>query len=299
MNPKQQNRFNNFIIIVLSISIIMNFTLLTKVNHIENEVLNISHEQQYLSENVNNQSNQIHHSLNEFFAKQSWMGPITMNTDSKELDVEKPVATFEWQVKELQPDSNVIFHYAYGESDNFIELPAEELQQGLFQVKVPVEAKLEPQWEAVTIISGSHIEEKSKQAEEEAYHEQSLKYFISVSYGDTVRSSEISSEYLGYLGTNLYGVLQTDIHLNKNNIGITLMNHGVYESHNQLSEVYLLSYEGNKLVSEEEIPFNEEMSPPDGHMRLYELNDIRKYEDMKLVIRAIYSDGEIFEQEVY
>jgi hypothetical protein len=91
-----------------------------------------------------------------------------MDVNTTELEREKGEETFKWQVKEIQKDSEVVFNYAYGDSEDYIAVTAEELKQGLFQVKILLDVELEPQWEVGLISSNSHThQEASKKAIEE------------------------------------------------------------------------------------------------------------------------------------
>jgi hypothetical protein len=49
------------------------------------------------------------------------------------------------------------------------------------------------------------IEEEAKKIDE--YNQHTLKYFVSVTYDDIVKSNDIHTEHLGHYGTNFYGML--------------------------------------------------------------------------------------------
>lgn len=69
--------------------------------------------------------------MNQFKEEQSWISRIAMIFDPREAEDGEATATFEWQVKELQINSEVTFNYVYGDGEDFIALPAKELQNGL------------------------------------------------------------------------------------------------------------------------------------------------------------------------
>jgi hypothetical protein len=297
-SDKYKKLFRIFVTAALLISLIMNFTLLSKIDQLENEVNNVSQNQHHIISNVDSQTNQIHHALNEFKREQSWISTVIMDINTNNLKAGKAEAIFDWQVKELHNDSEVMFNYAYGESEDFKSIPAKELQKGIFQVNLPIEFELEPEWQ-VGVITSSNIQEESKIEEESAFNQNNLKYFVSVNYDDMVKSSEIYTEHLGHFGSNVYGFLQTDLHFHDDMMSVTLMNHRVHDSSNVLEEAYLLKYEGKSFIGEEELLFDEQLSPPDELLRHFQLDRVKQYENMNLILKVVYSNGDTFEKEVY
>ncbi|MBM7660217.1 hypothetical protein JOC85_000984 [Bacillus mesophilus] len=296
----RNKRFRTFIVLALVISVMINVSLLNKIGQLENNIYNISQQQQHLISSVDNQNNNVQHALNEFIKEQSWISSFTMEVNEAELDTKQAEATIQWQVKELHNDSKVVFNYAYGNSEEYKEVTAEEVQKGLFQAKVPFEVELEPQWEVVIMSSdngstATSMEEEAKKMD--GYNEHALKYFVSVTYDDVVKSSDIYTEHLGHYGTNFYGMLQTDVHFYDDQVNINLFNHNVNKSSVLLEEVYLLKYENDKLIGEEKLSLDQKN--PDEMVQFFQLNKLEQYEDMRLVLKVIYSNGETFEKEVY
>jgi hypothetical protein len=82
-------------------------------------------------------------------------------------------------------------------------------------------------------------------------------------------------------------------------ISVTLMNHRVHDSSNVLEEAYLLKYEGKSFIGEEELLFDEQLSPPDELLRHFQLDRVKQYENMNLILKVVYSNGDTFEKEVY
>ncbi len=278
----------------------MNFNLLAKLDSFENQLNNLSHNQHNIISNVNSQGSHIQNIMNEFLAEQSWISRINMEFDQKDAENGVGAAIFEWQVKELKSNSEVTFNYVYGPGEDFISLPAKEIQQGFFQVKIPIEVEVEPLWEVgVITTTGSSMEEESKQKYEERMEERDqqhrLKYFVSVKHDDMVKSSEIHTEHLGHFGTSKYGVIRSDIYIHQDNINLTLYNEFMMEPSDHVVKAYLVKYKADKLIEEEEM---ESLGPEEEWPRHFHVNQIDKYENMRLVIKVEYSNGEIFEKEV-
>lgn len=299
-NNNYLNYFRMFIVIALAASVVMNFNLISKLDHLEMQLNNVFNNQHNIISNVNSQANQVQNIMDEFKAEQSWISRINMDFDPSKVREGQAEATFEWQVKELQSNSEVTFNYVYGEGEDYITLPAKELQNGLFQVKVPIEVKLEPSWR-VGVITSSNNEEMSKQVIEEAMMKQEresrIKYFVSVSYDDLVKSGEIQEEHFGHIGSSYYGVLHGDVILEDKNFSINLFNEYMMEPTITLEKVYLLKYEGNKLIGEEELTL--QPGPPEEWPRHFHINQVEKNDTMRLSLNVVYSNGDTFEKEVY
>lgn len=278
----------------------MNFNLFSRLDQLEHELNTISHNQHNIINNVNSQSSHVQHILNEFIKEQSWITPVTMNVKTSDLEKGQAELTFEWQVKELQSGADVVFHYVYGEGE-YTSIPAEELQQGLFQVKVPVEIELVPQWEVGFIVSNTHeetkVEEEARRIDE--YNFNIIKHFVTVTHQDLVRSSEIRTEHLEHYGTSHYGVIQTNLHVHDGKLNLSLVNHNVDHTNNLLEKASLLKYQNEKLIGEDEIQHDEERETPDDRTRFFYLHNVEFHEDMKYVIKVIFSNGDTFEKEVY
>jgi hypothetical protein len=300
----ESKNYTKFLSIVIAgglvISLILNFTLISKMNDLQYQVSNLSAAQFDIRTSVENQVSHIQNVLNDFTEEQSWISSIEMEVNTNEIEDGQANATFEWQVKELESGSEVVFNYAYGDSEDFKTVQAEELENGLFQVEVPVDLKLEPVWEIGTTISDSDkIQENIKKEMEEQMVENNLKYFVSVSTGDKVKSSQVYSEHLGYFGTSLYGVIMLDLISNNDQITIHLMNDSADKSSILIEEAYLLKYQGEELIGEAQLMLDDESSPPDNRMRNFHIDQVEKVPDMRLLVKVVYSDGKTFEKEIY
>ncbi|WP_261133943.1 hypothetical protein [Bacillus sp. Marseille-Q3570] len=297
---KQIKLFRVFVTVALVVSLIMNFTLFSKMGHLENQLNSISDIQYSINDNVNGQTSHIQSVLDDMRKEQSWISPITMDVNPNDFEDGDAEATFEWQVKELQKDSEVVFHYAYGDREDFTTLPAKELQQGLFQVIVPLNVDMTPIWDVHLMNQkGSGSEKNSKKEMEEQMAQDRLKYYVTVSYGDMVKSSEVHNEHVGQIGSSQYGTLQTDIVMYDKLFMVMLMNHHMENSSITLEEANLLKYEGDKLLGKETFEVDEQHDPHDPYMDAFKVDQVKQYDDMRLVVQVVFSNGETFEKEVY
>ncbi len=298
--------FQTFIAAALVISLIMNFNLLAKLTNLEKQLNNVYHHINDINSTVYSQTDRIENVINEMKEEQSWISRITMDFNPSKAVGSKAVATFDWQVRELQGDSEVLFHYAVGEGDDYRAIPADELQPGVFQVQVPVELKLEPMWEVgvFTTTSSSNIEEEAKEAIEEKMIKQDrdyrMKYFVSVTYGNSLKNGEIHHENLGHFGTRYYGILRADIHLFDETLNVSLFNDFMDRPSSYAEKAYLVKYEGETFIGEEEIiPEKQNQSEGEIWPRYFHLAEVEKKDSMRFKIKVIFANGETFEREVY
>ncbi len=302
-SEKYSKWFRVFVVIALVVSVGMNMSFLSKLNWLENEINVVSSNQHSIMNQINNQTHHIQDVMNDIKNEQSWISTINMDVDPNAINDGQAEVTFSWQVKELHKDSEVIFNYVYGNRVDYITVPAEELQQGMFQVKVPFKLEMEPQWEVGLTNETQHestkVEMEDVRIEDE--RKNTLKYFVSVSYEDMVKSGEIHTEYLGHYGTSFYGIIQAELYMHdKKNFDVMLVNHHISNPSMVVEEAYLLKYKGETFIGEEKIELEGQDNPPDEHsVRFFHLNQQEQYENMRLVIRVTYSNGETFEKEVY
>ncbi|MUK88946.1 hypothetical protein GMD78_11125 [Ornithinibacillus sp. L9] len=300
----RKNYIKNFMIFVsmtLGISLIVNVTLLFKINDIENQVNDIFHMQHTINGNVNNQSSNIQNVVNDFKEEQRLISRAIMEINTNDSTGGTVEGSFEWQVKELHSDSEVLFHYTYGEREDYTAIPADEIEQGLFQVTIPLEIDLVPQWEVALIRHSAHAHEEISIQEMEARkaeEQETLKYYVTVSHEDTIHSGEVQTEYLGAFGANYYGTIQTDLDMDDEDIDVHLVHHNMGDLSLIVEEAYLLMYEEDTLIGEEEIELQNKNSS-DAMTRFFHLKKVEPFESMRLVIKVVYSNGETFEDEVY
>lgn len=290
--------FRMIVVLALAGSLVLNFTLLSKVNDLEEQFGFVAGSQQDITNRIDDQASQVYSALEEFKNEQSWMSPVSMEIDNKGFNKGEASANFKWQVKELQNNSEVEFHYSFGENQEFTSVSAEELQNGLFQVNVPFEFKKEPQWQVGLITSDSYHSQEVSEKEAIDGLQDTVNFYVTVSYDHMVKSSEIQQESLGDLKSGLYGVIQTDVHVFNSKLDITLINYLMDGESKYVEKATLLKYKGNILIGEEELQRVKENSP-DSAEHFFHLNQVDKYENIRLVMKVEYNNGETFEKEIY
>jgi len=290
--------FRIIVVVALVGSLVLNFTLVSKVNNLEEQFGFISGTQQDISFRIDDQASQVYTALEEFKNEQSWMSRVSMEINNKRLNKGEVNANFTWQVKELQRDAKVEFHYSFGENEEFTSVSAKELQNGLFQVKVPFTFEKEPQWQLGLITSDSYHSEETSEKEAIDNSQDVINFYVTVSYDDLVKSSEIQQESLGDLKSSYYGVIQTDVHVFKSKLDITLINYLMDGESKYVEKATLLKYKGTTLIGEEELQRVKETSP-DAAERFFHLNQVDKYENIRLVMKVEYNNGDTFEKEIY
>jgi hypothetical protein len=279
--------FSVIVTIILLISLIMNFTLSSKVGQVENHLINLSNNQQQILSSVNSQVDNIRFVMNDIQKQQSWVSEITMDVSSKDLPNDKMVAQFNWQIKERSSKSKVMFHYALGEKDTFTSIEVDDLQNGLYHVEVPLNVNLEPQWEIFLREQDSESDnyEMDRKRKEEL-NQQSMRYFVSITENDNVKSSDISTWYVGEVGNEKYGVVSVNLDFiqDHSSIMVTTYKTGIIE------KLQLLRYKNESLVDEQDF------MPEFDH---YIMNDVDLDNATRLILRVTYKNGETFEKVIY
>jgi hypothetical protein len=279
--------FSVIVTIILLISLIMNFTLSSKVGQVENHLINLSNNQQQILSSVNSQVDNIRFVMNDIQKQQSWVSEITMDVSSKDLPNDKMVAQFNWQIKERSSKSKVMFHYALGEKDTFTSIEVDDLQNGLYHVEVPLNVNLEPQWEIFLREQDSESDnyEMDRKRKEEL-NQQSMRYFVSITENDNVKSSDISTWYVGEVGNEKYGVVSVNLDFiqDHSSILVTTYKTGI------IDKLQLLRYKNESLVDEQDF------MPEFDH---YIMNDVDLDNATRLILRVTYKNGETFEKVIY
>ncbi|MEH7381457.1 hypothetical protein V7138_13435 [Bacillus sp. JJ1533] len=289
--------FRTFGVLALIGCLVLNIILLSKVNQLEEQVRYLSGSQQDISYRIDDQASQVYNTLEEFKNEQSWMGRISMQFDHKGVNDGEAFATFKWQVKELQKDSDVKFHYSFADSEEYATITPDELKNGLFQAKVPFDFKKEPQWRVGLITTDSYHTEEVSEKEAIDGLQDTITFYVTVSTDDMVKSSEIQQEFLEDIKTSYYGTIHTDVHLFKSKLDITLTNYVMDGETMYVEKAILQKYKGNTLIGEEELQGIEENSS--SMERYFHLSQVDQYEDIKLVMKVIYNNGDTFEKEIY
>jgi hypothetical protein len=133
----------------------------------------------------------------------------------------------------------------------------------------------------------------------------SFDYYISVSYGDMIKSAEINIAHIEDIGARYYGYLEvrTDIDRN-NNYSLSVTSGKMYDTSIYLKEAHLEKYRYGQLIEKEKlversIIYESGMPAREGTNDFYTKSSEEKLDYNSLVLKVIYSDGSVFEREVY
>lgn len=305
-------RVKHFKIIVvggLCASLLTNYILLTKLDEMDNKINNISGYQHQVISTVNSQVGNINNTINEIKEEQSWLSAVNVETIFSDVDKNSVVVSFEWQVKELQSNSEVLFNYRMGEDKDYKSIQVEDKGNGVFGVVMMVDVKPEPTWHIQ--VSSNNMSKGQMEVIEEKKEALQMKnrvnfnYFISVSHGEILKSSDINIARIDDIGVRYYGylVVHTDINKN-NNYSLSVMSEKMHDTSAYLKEVYIKKYSGGQLVDEEKL-VKENVTYEDGTTAredpmVFNIKPSEEKMDFSsLVLKVVYSDGSVFEREVY
>ncbi|WP_449539183.1 hypothetical protein [Ferdinandcohnia sp. Marseille-Q9671] len=286
--------FRIIVAVALASSLILNIVLVNRMSEIKNSLINL---EANIHSNMDGQASHVNQILNEFKEEQSWISHITMDLKHQPINDSKAKARFSWQVKELQENSEVEFHYSIGNSEQYTTLSAKEVQKGLFQAEVAIDVDTEPQWHVSHSTSDSVYSQDVSEKEAIEAQQNTINFYVTASYGDLVKSSEIHTEYLDELRTSYYGILQIDTHFYEKKMDIVMSSFQINESTVGIDEAHLLTYQGDTLIAEEVMKSTTEQPEFGEHM--FQLTQLKQFENMKLVIKVVYSNGETFEKVVF
>ena len=301
--------FKILVVGILVISLMINIRLLSKINDVEYQVNSLSNTQFNIMSSVDNQSSHIHRIMEDFKREQSWISSIQMEVGTVDLETGKTTLNFNWQIKELLQNSEVVFHSKRGEEQDFTSTPAVETENGLFEVSIPTEVQLKP--ELHTSISSDYmdgeieVERAIEEKNEKEHNNNTLSYYVSVTNENLVKSSEIQSNYIGYLGASYYGVLETRVDMYNDSYNVSVMVPPIYnDSDISLQAAYLMKYKDGKLVEEERLISNEEIyegnrPAKERYIHLEKESSDEKFEYTSLGLKVVYSNGASFEEKLY
>jgi len=283
-------KMKHFKIIVvggLCASLLSNYILFTKLDVMDNKINNISSYQHQVISTVNSQVGNINNTINKIKEDQSWLSAINVDTVIDASDKNKAMVNFEWQVKELKNNSEVLFNYKKNEEKEYKSIKAEDKGNGFFIVVIPVEIKPEPNWN---------------------YQENQLSfdYYISVSHDDMIKSGEINIARIEDIGARYYGYLEVRTEIDRDkNYNLSVMSGKMYDTSIYLQEAYLKKYnDDDQLVDEEKLVEenveNEGGIPVREHTAVFQnKSSEEKMDYSSLVLKVVYSDGSVFEREIY
>ena len=295
----------------LCASLLSNYILFTKLDAMDNKINDVSNYQHQVMNTVNSQVGTMNSSINKIKEDQSWLSAVKVDTVMDESNKNKAMVNFEWQVKELQNNSEVLFNYKKNEEKEYKPIKAVDKGNGFFRVVMPTEINPEPNWNYQIIDRGSKSIEKQMRAIEEkkaAYEREtqlSFDYYISVSHGDMIKSGEINNARIEDIGARYYGYLEvrTDIDKDKN-FSLSVMNGKMYDSSIYLKEALLKKYRDGKLIAEEKLEerkiiYEGGMPAGEDTEEFQTKPSEEKFDYSSLVLKVVYNDGSVFEKEVY
>lgn len=296
-----------FIIIgIMCVSLIMIIIIIGKIQRLENQMSSISNYQNDIMWSVDSQAYNVQSTLEDFRREQSWISTIEMSVEGENFEDNKAFLSFRWQVKELFKDSEVKFHYRIADNE-FTTLPATEIADGVFGVSITTDVSLQPEW--YHSISSyphdsarwNHVETIEEEFYRDGYYSNELSYYVTVKSDDVVRSSEIAYENINFIGTNVYGFLETHVSISEKGYSVTVSAHPYY--HNQavhIDEAHLITYRNDQLVSQVKMEQEKTEFPEmqgDLHYFYRHNDEVEKY--TSLVVKVVYSNGQEFVKEIY
>ncbi len=296
------------VVAVLAISLLINISLMLSMSEMKNRVDQISNNQMQLMNNISSQTNTVSMMLDDFKREQSWITPIRMDMKGGDPAGGSAVVNFEWQIKELPQNADVVFHYKIGEEQEYRSVPATAAQEGLFQVSLPIDVEIEPEWLFYTTISngGNMAAEEARSINEEMRkadtERNQISYYVTSTSGEMVKSSEVEAAHLGEIGTRYYGALDVNVHLERNsyNVSVAVVKN---DSKAELEKATLLKFKDETAAGKEELVSDKEKESagqPAGTPTVFHRKSPGgKIDFMRLVLEVEYSNGETFRKEIY
>jgi len=287
------------IVIVVTLSGIMNMVLLGKVSDLKSQVTNLQHQTSQINSTIvsipSQVNSQVNNLLNQIERIESWITSVQIKPEN--ISEKGMIMKANWQIKDYKPDSEVSFHYKIAE-DKFIKVPATMEENGYFEVAFPIDIELKPIWEIELSepFNGSaerKVEETYRNKEK--YNE--LQYYVSVNNKESIKSSEMNYYNLKGVSNHMYGTLV--VHLDTrdtkiDNISVATVS---IPQNNTLERVIGKTYKNNKLIASKEFDATKH---PEVNLSTFHKPYIDEEQDFnRIVLEARYSDGASFEREVY
>ncbi|RSK25898.1 hypothetical protein EJF36_02760 [Bacillus sp. HMF5848] len=286
--------FKTFVVLALVLSVGINISMISRISEVENKINSLNNYQSQIMRSVDGQTSHIQNILNDMKQEQSWMSSISMDMDKGNIENGEAKVKFEWQIKELQTGSEVMFHYKFADEDDFTSILATEQQNGLFSVLLPIELNLEPVWHVMVSDRNGNQEEKSKQVLEEQMRQQGLEYYVSVSSDGLMKSGSMHTSSLGNFSASQYGIIEAELNMHKDSFTIFLNNNVLDKGNgNSITDVDLVITNQDNAV--EELKLNAEQ----GGRAYFQTFDRGENEYKKLTLKVTYRNGSTFEKDIY
>lgn len=297
--------FKGFVGVALGVSLFLNFTLMSKLNNVEDRINSISSSQQHIMNTVQSQTININNVMNDIKRQQTWLSPISMEIEKEDIEQGKVNLKFQWQIKELKDNSKILFNYQSNIDTEYNSVVATKKDNGLFEANIPLEVILEPEWIIETIDKEVAVDERTRRAIEERkigkYRESEFRYFISVTHGDMTQSNEIITTNLADLGNMYYGMLEVFTHLQQSGLYVSVNNFNSEQSI-FLKEVYLKKFKNGELVETQKLEttdINNGMPINNDFVSFQTKPTSEEFDYTSLAVKVIYSNGASFENEIY
>lgn len=282
--------------VIVVIILATNIVLIFRIGDLQNQIQNLSHNYNNLQSSINSVTSNVNQTLDRFTREQSWITPIQTNNEKTRVEDEQGLLVLNWQIKDFQEGSEVNFHYRKSDTGEFSSISAESVNTGLFVVSLPVEIKSEPTWYINVSWSGeSGVSQKvSRKTVDGVSRQHSLTYYVSMKTDGFIKSSEVSYLNYEYLANMKYQPIRGNVHIDDNNINITLHEEKMYK--NAFESLTAEFYNNQGLIDEKVIEAQED---PNG-MRHYHLWYDSGSEDISCIILEVkYENGDSFRKEVY
>lgn len=289
--------------VIITLSLILNLVLLQKVSTLEDRIASLLNNYSRVESLLHSYSGQMNNTLTQMKKDQSWVTPARIEIDPSSLGREEVGVKLGWQVKEYQEGSQVTAFYRTAGEAEFKTVKAQAVGGGYFEVNIPFKVKAEPQWNV-------HIQSRSGSgknmtppaiAEKIAESVLSLEYYISVSHGANVRSSEVETANLDKLAYGTYNPLMTNLFIV--NDGSQRFEIDLFEPHSlggkraSLERALLKVYNGSVLLLEKPLEARQEPAGPG--VRYNTAYESGEAGFTRLTLQVKYNNGREFVKDIY
>lgn len=284
--------------ILLVIVLVINWLIWSNTRHLQQQVSHLQGELNSLRSEVGSIRGTMQSIKNE---DARWWTPGEV--EFMDVDREKALTKISWYLREYREGSKVMLNYQPVGKEDYTEIVAEEESKGYFSVVLPVEVPLEHIFDIhlERATKKEHLKDRNLKEVRITEPKPSLKYYISVQDGETIRTSEIRTLDLSKLSFKLFNPLNLRVNFNSNN-KITANVHE-YKAGNpryEINEMYLETRKGKKQVLEK-WPFKPVQIQKAYEQERFKIYDVhatpsKAYDSLYWVIK--YSEGLLVEKEI-
>jgi len=290
----QKNKGLSFMVFAV---LIMNFVLLSKVGNISNQIQNVSNNYNNIQSRLQSVSSDVNHNLDQFTREQSWITPVGINAEKSKVDNAQSLVVADWQIKDFQQDSEVIFHYRSSDAEAFKSITALSQNTGFFEVQIPIEIEVGPFWEV-------HVSGEREASEMEEIKEMEIKKFdqnlmcyVSMETKDSIKSSEISSMNIGYLSHIKYKPVIAHVNIRGKQHSITLFEEKAVND-NDFESIQVEFYNGDTLLAEKPLEVISEQNQQNRTAEYALSYDAGSESVSHIILEVKYKSGDTFRKEI-